>query len=180
MAEARLSQQDWVNAGLDALANEGFGALKADVLAKHLGVSRGSFYWHFKDVAAFQQAVLSAWEQRATADIINFVDRKGGDGREKLHRLAQTVFSGDGLQERQIRAWAAQQQTAAAAQERVDLRRIAYVTELLRASGHDGKTSHMRARFLYLTLVGHFSTGKRHSLDRAELTAMVDLLIATK
>ena len=45
----RLSAQAWIDFALATLAREGFEALKADVLAHKLGVSRGSFYWHFKD-----------------------------------------------------------------------------------------------------------------------------------
>src|SRR5689334_18004652 len=46
----RLAAADWVKAGLKALAADGVGALKADLLAKSLGISRGSFYWHFADI----------------------------------------------------------------------------------------------------------------------------------
>ena len=49
----QLSAKDWVDQGLKALASSGFTALKAEPLAKALRVSRGSFYWHFADIAAF-------------------------------------------------------------------------------------------------------------------------------
>ena len=49
----QLSAGDWISQGLKALAESGFTALKADPLAKAMGVSRGSFYWHFADLAAF-------------------------------------------------------------------------------------------------------------------------------
>ena len=60
MAE-QLSAGDWIGQGLKALAESGFTALKADPLAKAMGVSRGSFYWHFADLAAFHAAVLKRW-----------------------------------------------------------------------------------------------------------------------
>ncbi|CAN0507682.1 unnamed protein product, partial [Phaeothamnion confervicola] len=65
MADDRLTARDWVNAGLKALARSGFTALKADTLSKALGVSRGSFYWHFADVGAFHAAVLQRWREVA-------------------------------------------------------------------------------------------------------------------
>jgi AcrR family transcriptional regulator len=179
MADDRLSKQDWVKAGLSALAQIGIGGLKADLLAKGLGVSRGSFYWHFPDVTSFHDEVLAAWEQQATADIIAKVELEGGHATTKLHRLARIVFAGDGSLERQIRAWAAQQKSAAAVQDRVDRRRVTYVTQLLEAIGHQTSVAETRARFLYLSLVGHFSTGRRISLDRRELAEMVDLLLQT-
>ena len=52
----QLSADDWISQGLKALAKSGFIALKADPLARAMGVSRGSFYWHFADLGAFHAA----------------------------------------------------------------------------------------------------------------------------
>ncbi len=179
MTEIRLSKRDWVKAGLEALARQGVGALKAEVLAKALGVSRGSFYWHFPDVSGFHSEVLASWEKLATADIIAAVEREGGHATARLHRLAGLVFSAEGALERQVRAWAAQHKSAATAQDRVDRKRIAYVKQLLQGVGHGSEDADTRARFLYLALIGQFSTGRRFSLDRRELKSMVDLLVAS-
>jgi AcrR family transcriptional regulator len=179
VTEDRLSKQDWVKSGLLALGSKGLDALKAVVLAKRLGVSRGSFYWHFTDVAAFHDEVLAAWEKQATLDIIDEVEGKGGDAADKLVRLAQTVFSADGRLERHIRGWAAQNKLAASAQDRVDQKRVAYVAQLLRSSGHRADEAETRARFMYLALVGQFATNRKMSLDPARVTAMVQLLIAS-
>lgn len=178
MSRDKLSKHDWLEAGRDALAAHGIASVKADVLAKTLGVSRGSFYWHFPDVAGFHRALLAAWEKQATADVIASVERGGGDAVVKLHRLARTVFAADGALERQVRAWAAQQKVAARVQDRVDRTRIAFVRQLLRAAGHDARSADVRARFLYLTLVGLFSTGRRYALDESDVTNMIELLIA--
>lgn len=179
MAADRLSKDDWVKAGLAALARNGVGGLKADVLARALGVSRGSFYWHFPDVDSFQGAVLASWEKRATLDIIDAVEKDGGQAADKLHRLSRLVFSGDGALERQVRAWATQQTSVATVQSRVDGRRIRYVKALLESAGHPPAAADARARFLYLTLIGLFSTARRISLDADELRDMVDLVIRT-
>ena len=58
----QLSARDWLDQGLKALATNGFTSLKAEPLAKAMGVSRGSFYWHFADIAAFHAAVLKHLE----------------------------------------------------------------------------------------------------------------------
>ena len=52
--DVRLTKQDWINSGLRTLATEGASALKVGAMAAALGVSRGSFYWHFKDFADFR------------------------------------------------------------------------------------------------------------------------------
>jgi AcrR family transcriptional regulator len=54
----RLTAQDWIEFTLAMLAHEGFAALKSDVLARKLGVARGSFYWHFTDLGAFHARVI--------------------------------------------------------------------------------------------------------------------------
>src|SRR5205814_4312759 len=66
----QLSAKDWLDQGLKALAKSGFTALKAEPLAKAMGVSRGSFYWHFADIGAFHAAILKHWREVAAEQII--------------------------------------------------------------------------------------------------------------
>src|ERR1700728_5318779 len=66
----QLSAKDWLDQGLKALAARGFTALKAEPLAKAMGVSRGSFYWHFADVEAFHAAILKHWREVAAEQVI--------------------------------------------------------------------------------------------------------------
>src|SRR3984885_14896266 len=66
----QLSAKDWLDAGLKALARNGFTALKAEPLAKAMGVSRGSFYWHFADIGAYHSAILKHWREVAAEQII--------------------------------------------------------------------------------------------------------------
>ena len=180
MSDNRLSKQDWVDSGLKALAHSGVGALKADMLAKLLGVSRGSFYWHFTNVSEFQAAVLTAWEKRSTDDVIALVEKESGEPVAKLHHLARHVFAGDGALERQVRAWASQDKHAALFQDRVDQRRISYVRGLVERTGQAPDNAETRARFLYLALIGQFSVGRVLTLGRKELADMVTLMLRTE
>src|SRR5215207_10197911 len=66
----QLSAKDWLDQGLKTLAASGFTALKAEPLAKAMGVSRGSFYWHFADISAFHAAILKHWRDVAAEQII--------------------------------------------------------------------------------------------------------------
>ena len=178
MRSATLTAEDWLNAGLKALAKSGVTSLKADVLARRLEVSRGSFYWHFVDVKGFHRGVLDAWEKRATADVIAEVEQAGGSARERLHRLARLVFAADGALERQVRSWACHSEVAAHAQNRIDLQRITYVQRLVdETDGGPASDASTRARFFYLALVGQFATGRRFALSESELASMVELVI---
>ncbi len=65
----QLGREDWIAAGLEVLASQGWAALRVEPVARRLGVSKGSFYWHFPDRAAWLQAVLDLWEHRAFAHL---------------------------------------------------------------------------------------------------------------
>ena len=177
MSADRLGPTDWVNAGLKALAKAGFAALKADTLARSLGVSRGSFYWHFADVGAFHRCVLAAWEKNATQDIIATVEAQRGSASARLKSLGTIVFGTEGSLERQIRAWAAFDPSAAAVQARVDAQRIGYVEGLFREAGFAPGEARIRAVFLYHALIGQFAMGKTGLLEPGQIGAMTDLLL---
>lgn len=57
----RLSRQDWIEAGLEAVGEAGLAALAVEPLAERLGITKGSFYWHFQDLPTFVEAVLQHW-----------------------------------------------------------------------------------------------------------------------
>ncbi|MGP3690465.1 TetR/AcrR family transcriptional regulator [Streptomyces sp. IBSNAI002] len=73
MAKGRVTSEDWTMAALAALARGGVAAVAVDVLAKELAVTRGSFYWHFKNRDALLVAALETWERLATGEVIEEV-----------------------------------------------------------------------------------------------------------
>ena len=81
--KTRLSVTDWLDYGLIVLARQGFTALKADSLAKGLKVSRGSFYWHFADIKAYEQALIDHWK----AVTFDFVVERVENVQEPYTRL---------------------------------------------------------------------------------------------
>ena len=87
----QLSAQDWLDQGLKTLAKSGFTALKAEPLAKAMGVSRGSFYWHFADIGAFHAAILKHWREIAAEQIIAGVEAAAGS-ENPLAVLLRRVF----------------------------------------------------------------------------------------
>lgn len=169
---------DWVQAATRALAAHGIEAVRVERLAADLGVTKGSFYWHFADLAALKAAILETWEARATGAIIDRIESAGGGAEEKLGRLGDIVFSAEGSLERQVRAWAAQDAAAATVQDRVDARRIAYVQTLFIAAGLEAEAARLRALLLYQALVGQFTLGKRRGLGKEDIAVAVELLTA--
>jgi AcrR family transcriptional regulator len=151
MPDKRLGPGEWVNAGLKALAKSGFSALKAETLAKKLGVSRGSFYWHFADVSAYHAAILQRWREVALENIIEELDR-AADGR--LEALLRRAFSAGAGLERAVRAWATADPRARAAVDAVDAERIGYLRKLAIEAGVHPSVAATRARIMNWAYLG--------------------------
>jgi AcrR family transcriptional regulator len=150
----QLSAQDWLDQGLKTLATRGFSALKAEPLAKVMGVSRGSFYWHFADIGAFHAAVLKHWREVAAETIIAYVEAPSGNA-DPLIVLLQRVFSEKLALERAVRSWAAFDAAAKAAVQAIDRRRLDYVAGLIRARGVSADAAQARAQILYWAFLGY-------------------------
>ena len=94
MASTRLSPDSWINAGFDALVARGPAALKAEALARDLKTTKGSFYWHFKDVPDFHRAMLTRWERETLARLDAVLDIDGSPV-QRLRHLSQVVEKED-------------------------------------------------------------------------------------
>ncbi len=170
----QLSAKDWVDQGLKALASRGFTALKADPLAKALRVSRGSFYWHFADIAAFHAAVLTRWHEVAAEQIIANVEAASRD-ENPLARLLRRVFGERLMLERAVRSWASVDPAARAAVQAIDRRRLNYVEGLLTQSGLSAETARTRAQILYWAFLGFALSDQ--PLPKARQQAVIDELV---
>ncbi|MBN8958031.1 MAG: TetR/AcrR family transcriptional regulator [Rhizobiales bacterium] len=168
----RLTAQDWIDFALKSLARDGFEALKADVLARKLDVSRGSFYWHFTELADFHAQVIAHWRQTATDAIIT--DLEGIPRATRLDALLQRAFSHSGALELRMRAWADHNAQAEEALRDIDRRRCAYIERMLADEGVALADAATRAQVLYWAYLG--AALSRTKLQRAALKRMVDEL----
>ena len=153
----RLSKAAWIDAAYLAFEQGGIGAVRVDPLAKSLGVTRGSFYWHFEDRAALLAGVLERWHAEKTEATIEANERAGGRPSERLLRLLETCASDDGRFEIGVRAWAAEDAGARSAVESIDDRRIAYMRDLLVGAGLRPVDAQRRARVIYLAWLGAYA-----------------------
>ena len=160
MVSKRLAKQDWLDRALHSLTEEGYGSLRAERLAASLGVSRGSFYWHFADVAEFEAAVLAHWETVAVDQPYTVAMAGAGADRTKaLHTLLRTVFDAPVDLERAIRSWATISATARVAVGRVDARRVDLLAGILSSNEDVAKKVYASAVTLYWSYLGHVMTG---------------------
>ncbi len=84
-AEApRLNRDDWLDAAFKAVVDGGFDAVRVLVLADRLGVTRGSFYWHFADHAELISALLARWQEREFASGRSLESNLSGTAQDEL------------------------------------------------------------------------------------------------
>lgn len=157
----RKSAQDWVRAALRALAEGSISAVKVERLAKELGVTKGSFYWHFADRDALLEAMRQEWVRFDTENVIALVDSQGesSDPATALETLL-TVTLGpqhelDGV-EAAMREWSAGDRATAAVCSMVDERRLDYVAGLLEAGGLERAVAERRAGVIYRMVIGEY------------------------
>src|SRR5271156_6576405 len=109
----RLKKFDWIEHGLRTLASDGANALKVGPMATQLKVSRGSFYWHFRDIADFRSQVLQCWQERTTEQVIRNLEAAKAEP-DRLKRLMRRAFVTKRSLERAIRSWASEDKEVAA------------------------------------------------------------------
>ena len=150
----RLSAADWEHVALAALAESGIAAVAVEPLARRLGVTKGSFYWHFATREALLQSALERWEQDDEQDVLRRVEAVT-DPRDRLRELIREVS-----QKRPSHAvFAALLKSVdhpliGPVVERVSQRRIRFVTAAFRQAGFDAATAANRARLAYSAYVG--------------------------
>lgn len=154
MTRATLLREDWITAATEVLVDRGIDAVRVDVLARELAVTRGSFYWHFKEREELLQAVLQAWRDAATEQVIHRFEGRSTDPQALIAELISLPFRGRAAQraariELAIRAWARRDALARAAVDEVDERRIAYIAQCFSALGFAIAEARARAFVLY-------------------------------
>jgi AcrR family transcriptional regulator len=152
----RLAKEAWVRAALAALVN-GFDRVHVEHLALDLGVTKGSFYWHFADRGALLDAVAERWEEVATSAIIAQVGTEGGADARFARLLALATTSNGARLEGAMRAWGAVEPRIGAIVARVDRRRERFVVELFEEMGFTSAEAADRTRALYLALIGELT-----------------------
>ena len=145
--DRRLGRDDWLVQALEVLQAEGIRGVRVERLARDLGVTKGSFYWHFKSRDDLFASLLDHWARVWTASVIDEARGLELPPREKLERLLEQVTRRRmGRYDLAVRAWAAFDERAAETVRRVDACRLEFMEEVLRDMGFVGDQLAMRAR----------------------------------
>ena len=158
-ATTRTPRSSWIDEGLRALAAGGPDAVRIELLARELGVTRGGFYWHFDDRRALLDEMLDAWERLGVDEVIDRVEAEGeGEGaRAKLRRLFAIGVSSDEVLriELAIRDWARRDRAVARRLRGVDNRRMDYMRSLFGAFCPDEAEVEARCMLAFSVWIGN-------------------------
>jgi AcrR family transcriptional regulator len=179
-APTRTPRSSWIDAGLRALAAGGPDAVRIELLAQSLGVTRGGFYWYFDDRRALLEAMLDAWERRSTDEVLERVESEGGDARARVRRAGMLTFSRELLPiDLAVRDWSRRDRSVAERLRRVDNRRMEYLRSLIGSLSSDPDDVEARSLLTFSLAIGnHFIAADHGSLTRAEvLEAAMELLL---
>lgn len=184
MKHEKLSVNDWLKAAFRALTRGGPSAIKAEAIARDLGVSKGSFYWHFENVASLKTNMLAHWKKDATQAIISELDQVSGEPQDKLRRLVSFSTSGmdtpygGPMVEAAIRDWARYDKSVSRVVEKVDTTRIDYVEGLFYDYGLHRNQSRINARIFYSSLIGlQILSANKLAKPRKDLSELLTMLL---
>ncbi len=170
------SEEAWLTAAYDALTESGVEAVKIMPLAKNLGVSRTSFYWHFKDREALLEAIIQHWEDKNTGNLVARTQAYAGNVFEAIFNLFdcwldEALF--DSRLDLAIRNWARNDADLQTRLDLADARRETAMAEMLHRFGYAPETALVRARTMIYTQIGYISM-RIHEQEDRRLALMPD------
>jgi len=161
---------------LEALRKGGVAAVRVERLAGGVGVTKGSFYHHFRDRGALLEALLDYWSREMTDAEFERIQTLRGGLTARLLALAEDVLEkGMGRYDPAIRAWARHDRKVAAAVAQVDRRRVKALAGFFEEGGFGAAEARIRARTFYTFLLGEPQV-RAPVRESGELEKMVRIL----
>ena len=156
----RLTRDDWLDAAFQAVVDGGFDKVRVLVIAQALGVTRGSFYWHFTDHADLVSALIARWREREVElDRALQLDATE-DPRADLEHLLEAALAHAGTDlenmrfELALRGLGRRDPAVAKLLVEVDAARMALFESKFQRLTGDPKTAEELAVLFYLAIVG--------------------------
>lgn len=184
-AKTRLSRSDWILAGFRALVSGGPDAIRVEALARDLAATKGSFYWHFKDLRDLHGAMLQAWETLASTEVTAAARRPDLSPRDRVLLLVDRVAaipaaeSGGQAVEPAMRDWGRTDPLAREVLERVDARRLADLRDFLGETGLTFMQAAEAAVRFYAAVIGLENLRISCGIDMVvPLRAVAELILA--
>lgn len=177
----RLSVEDWLQAGYTLLAEQGARALKVESLCQQVGATRGSFYWHFEDMAGYRTALVESWNEFLQHDRRGLAELDSLPPRERLSAMMFALMSPQHwMLERAMREWARTDAVAAATVRESDRRLIRSVAKAYADYGFSIDDARLRAEFTFAAGIGllHLAGTAAQAQRTAQRERFLDLMLA--
>jgi AcrR family transcriptional regulator len=180
MANVRTPREAWVEAALRALATGGPDTVRVEALATSLRVSKGGFYWHFKDRQALLEEMLDTWERDVVEDVIAHVESQPANPRAKLQQLFELAPSVDFAVELALRDWSRRDSDVAERLHRIDTRRMEYLRSLFGQFCADDNDVEARSMLAFSLFIGsYFIVAEHDGRTRSEVLQLaIDRLLS--
>ncbi len=175
----RQSKKSWLDAALQALASGGVDKVRVESLAKNLGVTKGSFYWHFKDREQFLDELLNFWAEQSTQTVITNPNYPT-DSKERVRAVAEDIVRRDlGKMDPHIRSWTQYDKRRGKVVAKIDKMRFEFLRDLFSAAGFSITGASLRAQSLYRYVLGEQFISVRESMGQRvqRMQAHVNLLL---
>ncbi len=152
---ARLTREEWLERALEVLAEEGASKIRVTELARNLGVTTGSLYWHFEGRSDLVRSLAEYWARISTGVVVERIADESQSAQDRLLALLKLVIKEDlGRYDVAVRTWAAQEPEIADVVREVDQQRYQFVRGLFEEMGFRGEELEVRSRTFvaYLSL----------------------------
>jgi AcrR family transcriptional regulator len=180
LTNPQLSMDDWVQEGFRLLAEAGLKGLTLERLCRRLGVTKGSFYWHFSDMKAYRKALVDAWAAVGDQDRGYFAELAADPPRQRLSRML-TVLVGPRhwMLERAMREWARSETAVADAVRAADRQVVATVRQAFLDDGFDSDEADLRANATFAAGIGflHLSGSRPSPQAAGRREAFIEVLL---
>ena len=161
-----LDRDDWVRAGLELLSSGGVKSVRVEALAKRLTISKGSFYWHFKDREDLLGAMLATWESQQIG-WGNAEEVSSRNAAQEWARLLETVSEPDrGRVDLAIFSWAREDENIRYRVTEIEKHRTAYLARIFRQIGFNSHQAEQWAGAALLAYVGWVDRATRDAVFR--------------
>ncbi|MEU6580566.1 TetR/AcrR family transcriptional regulator [Nocardia sp. NPDC046763] len=179
MAVARTPREAWIEQGLRTLAASGVDAVRIEVLAKALGVTKGGFYGYFADRDALLTAMLDTWERESVDEVLEAVQRVS-DPRDKMALAGRLTLSSDRMLgvDLAVRNWARHDEAVAARLRRVDNERMKLAREMIGTFCSDPDEIEARSLLAFCLAIGNqFLAADHNGRTRDEVRARASAIV---
>lgn len=177
---SRQTRESWIVAAFETLHEEGIEKVRVERLAKKLGVTKGSFYWHFKDRKDLLNSLMDYWANELTQTVLDHAKMFHGDPIERIYNTMNEIIGKEKAgYDPAVRAWANHDLEAKRAVAQIDKIRLSFLHSLFKDAGFEEDDAEIRARLMYYYILGeHFTTNSEPVPVRLEkLKKKIDIMV---